>query len=592
MKPEMRTPAIQGHDSATANEHRSDTPQEFASTPHQPCHDPTTRQQRETAPPPAALQGVDLALHGSAARLHHARRVNPRAVLLLSQRLIAEYGYKPTHVQVRCRYHGAIDGSRRQRTFPIDIAVFEDTHPADRRLSLVVDCGSRTRAEGLDYLRHIMNATPATIGIWFNGNEYAYLGKHPGSGPPFVYSLLPNIPGYGQTIGDVGRLRVRDLATPSDLHSHVRDILYPLQRHDAGITGNRALLEDIVKLTVCKIHDEMASVPNHRPIFQIKTGDPSSTARSLIVALLADIEGPASRKLAAVDDMCLSDTRLAYIVGQLQIFRLTQLDWDYLCDAIQLTLHRGRLVDRDEVFTPLDIARLLVDLLDPQPGDIVIDPACGVGTCLMAALRHVWKAGDPHRSAKDSSVESTTPTARLYGMEEESFHVWTANALWTALTGQSIAFWENALAPPASWDAAARSAIPIGQADVVLTNPWWRAPSHISQPTILQEYDCGHRWTKWEGEHASYRSRALLRKQSASVLLLERCLHLLKPGGRMGIVLPEAVLGPRAQDSIVKYVQDRARILETVPLPYLDRSRGGVGGRQVTMCLALMAKRK
>ena len=51
------------------------------------------------------------------------------------------------------------------------------------------------------------------------------------------------------------------------------------------------------------------------------------------------------------------------------------------------------------------------------------------------------------------------------------------------------------------------------------------------------------------------------------VLFIERCLNLLKPGGRMGIVLPEGVLNNTNLQKIRDFVESRAKILLITSIP-------------------------
>jgi type I restriction enzyme M protein len=51
------------------------------------------------------------------------------------------------------------------------------------------------------------------------------------------------------------------------------------------------------------------------------------------------------------------------------------------------------------------------------------------------------------------------------------------------------------------------------------------------------------------------------------VLFIERCLDLLKPGGRMGIVLPEGIFNNPSTTDVRHFVEDRAEISAVVSLP-------------------------
>ena len=51
-----------------------------------------------------------------------------------------------------------------------------------------------------------------------------------------------------------------------------------------------------------------------------------------------------------------------------------------------------------EFYTPRSVVRLMVDILDPQEGETVYDPACGTGGMLLAAVEHVRESGGDPRT--------------------------------------------------------------------------------------------------------------------------------------------------------------------------------------------------
>jgi type I restriction enzyme M protein len=61
-----------------------------------------------------------------------------------------------------------------------------------------------------------------------------------------------------------------------------------------------------------------------------------------------------------------------------------------------------------EFYTPRGVVRLMIEILDPQEGESIYDPACGTGGMLLAAVEHVRaRGGDPR-----------TFFGRLYGQEK------------------------------------------------------------------------------------------------------------------------------------------------------------------------------
>ena len=78
-----------------------------------------------------------------------------------------------------------------------------------------------------------------------------------------------------------------------------------------------------------------------------------------------------------------------------------------------------------EFYTPRSIVRLMVNMLDPQPGETVYDPACGTGGMLLETVHHVKEQGGDPRLLKLKGQEKNLTTeaiARmnlyLHGMED------------------------------------------------------------------------------------------------------------------------------------------------------------------------------
>jgi type I restriction enzyme M protein len=121
------------------------------------------------------------------------------------------------------------------------------------------------------------------------------------------------------------------------------------------------------------------------------------------------------------------------------------------------------------------------------------------------------------------------------------------------------------LEQPARWNDDARGTARLGSFDLILTNPPFGAKIPVIGKELLRQYELGHRWI--EKENCWRRTTELLDKQPPQVLFVERCLQLLKPGGRAGIVLPEGVFGNPSDRYIWEYVRQNAAILAIVSLP-------------------------
>jgi len=187
--------------------------------------------------------------------------------------------------------------------------------------------------------------------------------------------------------------------------------------------------------------------------------------------------------------------------------------------------------ENQQFFTPHEVVEFMVQIAAPTDGEVVCDPACGTGGFLVEASRVV---GDhPHLIG----AEVDERLARVAQMNLVMHGADQAKVRYLPGIGS--------LAPldQIAW------ALPAGTMDVILTNPPFG--SDLTDETSLSQFDTG-------------RGRASRRR---SVLFTERCLDLLRPGGRMAIVLDESVLNLPSNADVRSMITRRAIVEAVVSLP-------------------------
>jgi len=112
----------------------------------------------------------------------------------------------------------------------------------------------------------------------------------------------------------------------------------------------------------------------------------------------------------------------------------------------------------------------------------------------------------------------------------------------------------------------ANQEIALGSIDVVMTNPPFGSDIPITDPNILQQFDLAHIWERRD-EGNFNRTGRLQGSVSPEILFIERCVQWLKPGGRMGIVLPDGILGNPAAEYIRWWILRHTWVLASVDLP-------------------------
>jgi type I restriction enzyme M protein len=266
---------------------------------------------------------------------------------------------------------------------------------------------------------------------------------------------------------------------------------------------------------------------------------------------------------------------LAYVVGELQNYSISEASRDAIGEAFEVFIGPALRGGEGQFFTPRNVVKMMVDVLSPKPGEFVMDPACGSGGFLIMALEYVWReieaAGRRKRWTAQRVAEERRYVASQFfrGIEKDRFLAKVTKAYMAIVgDGRSGIHCENSLLPPGSWDPVTQHDIPLGSFDVVLTNPPFGTKIPVKGREVLTQYTLGHRFERTKADRAVWApTETLLDSQPPQLLFIERCLQLLKPGGRLGIVLPESIFGMPTYTYVVQWLRARATIVGVVSMP-------------------------
>ncbi|MBN2396391.1 MAG: N-6 DNA methylase [Candidatus Atribacteria bacterium] len=327
------------------------------------------------------------------------------------------------------------------------------------------------------------------------------------------------------------------------------------------IYANEGLLKDkifheIVKLLIMKLYDEQNTTNGN-----LQFGITSVEYRSILANKASSFEVRISKLFNTVQNeynsffsdnsLRLKSQTLAYIVGRLQYVNLTQTPGDIKGEAFQKFVYRHQRGDRGEFFTPHPVVRLAVEMIAPKPNERVIDPACGSGGFLIQIIAYICR-NNLYIDKRDYIQKyicgiEFNPDVALSAMLRLAFEGGTGREIICA----------NALVENEQFTSAF---------DVVHTNPPFGSKGKVEDQKILKFYQLARKWNKSQNGDWDV-TRNVLLGQSPEILFIEKCLKLLRPGGRMAIVLPDGLLQNISNSHVRFWIRSQAKILGVVSIP-------------------------
>lgn len=353
----------------------------------------------------------------------------------------------------------------------------------------------------------------------------------------------------------------RNLLEDSNLSHLFEDIHNHIYAND-GLSPQQTLAE-MTKVLFVKVADENAGTN----LFSISEGELCGVNRHNqskdFGARLHHLFEQAKEKFNEVFDreekINLSPGALAFTVDKLQEISLTDSSKDAAGLAFQKFLASREREGRGQFFTPEAVIDFCVEIVRPRLGERIIDPACGSGGFLFSALRYLQR-NFPHVEASQIIEDN------LFGLDiNKSIAKIARMKLLLEANVQTNIFCANALDADVIKSLSSKSANDFTGFDIVLANPPFGTVGKITNGKILSGYALGHKWIARDGQF--HQTKQILKGQVTEILFLERCLSLLREGGRMGIVLPNGNFENSSLEYLRAFIKQKAKVLSVVNLP-------------------------
>src|SRR5271166_2942449 len=190
-----------------------------------------------------------------------------------------------------------------------------------------------------------------------------------------------------------------------------------------------------------------------------------------------------------------------------------------------------------EYYTPRAVTTFMAERIDPRPGEILLDPACGTGGFLTCAINYMRK----HYVKKVEDELAMQQALRAVEKKQLPHMLCVTNMLLHGIENPNFVRHDNTLARPyISYGATDR-------VDIVLTNP----------PFGGREED---------GIESNFPKH--FRTKETADLFLALIIRLLKPGGRAAVVLPDGTLfGEGVKTRFKEHLLEECNLHTIVRLP-------------------------
>ena len=517
----------------------------------------------------------------------------------IERRLLDELRYPPERIEVEV---GLKIGSRRPRA---DLVIWDEgvNHSQDTA-KIIIECKKSTvpadsANDGIEQLKSYMASCPnCEWGMWTNSIAKFVFRKTTANGET-EYLECNDIPDHEGKL--IERPERSSLINASD--DNLLFVFRTCHNHiyaNEGLSKQQAFFE-FLKIIFCKIQDERNITEKFTDFYvtsqERRTLEGQNAAASRIASIFETVKRTYGSIFDAKDKINLNPSTIAHIVGELYRYSLLNTNIDIKGKAYEEIVGSNLRGDRGEFFTPRNIMKMTVKMINPGPNETVLDSSCGTGGFLVAALTHMIE--DLQRAFEQTrGIPKAQWTREHYlifrdnvqEVASRQFFGFDLNPDLVKATrmnmvmnndGSGNIMQTNSLLPPRMWSRGFKEDLArslridpsglidyssIALFDVIVTNPPFGSKIPVKDEYILEQFELAHIWKKDKDSGQWTMTDKYQSSVPPEILFIERCTQFLKEGGRMGIILPDSILGSPGLGYIRQWMLANYRIVASLDL--------------------------
>lgn len=516
-----------------------------------------------------------------------------------------EYGFEMSDMK-RDYAFSYEDEEGKKKRMSVDLAIFRAGAAKEpenlERICIVCDTKvkSQDAKKGVEAtLNNALRASSCDFGLWTNGDELHFSQRIEDAIGNEKIVDIADFPALGESIDDMERMGDRSQPRKPANDSLIRTF----KRCHDYIYGNEGRKKDafweLLNLIFCKIYDEkrryLCAERNetyHRQFWvgvtERNTPEGQATVAQRIKAIFEQLKTDEIFKEVFVgnEQISLSDYGIAYVASEIAKYSFLDATVDVKGTAYETIVSNTLKQEAGQFFTPRNVIKCMVDIINPTENCRVLDPACGSGGFLVMVLdkvRHqIAKEIYPELSGAllEAKANSDVVNERVRHYAENMIFGFDFDPdlkkaakmnMVMAGDGHSNIYNINSLEYPngslpdvpkvtesvaksvkqkgdlADCDNSYALENAFGKFDCIFTNPPFGSKVEVAS-TIAANYE-------------------LKAFTAPEVLFIEQCYNFLKPGGKMAIVLPDGILGNPNTESVRKWILEHFKLIASVDLP-------------------------
>ncbi len=542
----------------------------------------------------------------------------------VEKRLINEHKYFKDQIKIE---YGVQMGSGKKRA---DIVIFQEGETDEEKkdqhnIQIIIECKKESikptdKNNGIGQLKTYMAAcNNCEWGMWTNGLHKTVYRKVKNDKNQTIFEEYNDIPSADGTIDEHERPNRNTL-----IKAYEDNLLFTFKTCHNIIYVNEGLQKqpaffEFLKIIFCKIHDERNLL---NPIEFFTTSkernykDGQASVYKRISKIFNEVKKRHGQIFEENDIIKLHPRTVTYLTAELQKYALLTTDIDIKGKAYEELVGSNLRGDRGEFFTPRNVMKMAVAMINPKDTEKVLDSSCGTGgfivTAMNVVINRIKKRLEEQYGEKAgwSADILSVYNQKISEIAAENYFGFDINPDLVKSTkmnmvmnndGSGNILQLNSLLPPQEWEEETKKALAkalgvkaseirnhksLGHFDVIVTNPPFGSKIPIKDQQILEQFEIGYIWNK-DDKGNWFKTDRLQSSVAPEQLFIERIIQLLKEGGRTAIVLPDSILGAPGLEYLRYWLIKQTKIIASV-----DLHADAFQPRNGTQCSILFLQKK